>query len=1115
MFIPKKFNVSPGIKGPVNNQHQQSSDHFRGYPQHFDDKFQKLMVRSHTESFNSFVSNLQIIADTAPLVHFNEFSVKYKSLQLGIPCSYPQVCRDSCISYESPLSAVLEISYKGDVIYQTVTIGTIPIMVGAQISHTGSLNRQTKPLIAEDETDFGGYFIINGVEKILRMLVANRRNYMVSMERTAFYKRGSNFTKYGISFKSVREDERGQTLILHALKDGSATLRVLIDKREYFIPVAILLRALKQTSDKEIYTKIVTLRNKSETTEEKAQNLYITERVQMMLRDHHKNSIWKRDTAVEYIGKNFRAILPQYFQDKSDFEAGEYFLKRHIFWHLTDFEDKYNLIIELIHQLYLLTMGTIQPDNNDSTANHEVLLPGHLLTMFISECCENFLTSVSYAVQKRYKPLEEKNNIQEFIDKYPIFRQSSFAGVKTLLSTGNLISTTGLDLLQINGFAVTADRLNFVRFMAHFRSIHRGAFFTEMKTTAVRKMLPESFGFLCVVHTPDGGPCGLLNHLCSGCDIVQKCDVFGQSTIEQIIRSAGLVKYDEYEGFEGCSSVPVMLDGKLLGFLPEVGLIDDEGRSGHIYNLINQLRLLKSNGTISNRTEIVYIPHNNKIRMKGQLSLYTTASRYSRKVHSLLSDRLEYIGSQEQLFLDIAMLQNEIRVPYTTHQELSPISMLSTVASLVPWPDHNQSPRNMYECQMLKQTMGFPARSMDYRIESKSYRIMTPQRPMIRTVMHDKGGFDTHPTGTNVIVGVLAYTGYDMEDACLINKAAIERGVFHGVVYTVHTMELEKDEFFKGPMTPSGKHDCDGLPIIGCHITKGDILCYVYNKTKDKIHEDIYRKGESGVIEKVIVCKTTRAPTFARIVIRHDRSPIIGDKFASRHGQKGTLGIKYHGRDMPFCHSTGMTPDLIINPHAFPSRMTIGMLLESLAGKYCAQTGQYADATPFQFSNERRCLDHYGQNLEQLGYCKYGSEQLYSGITGEAMTCQIFIGMVYYQRLRHMVNDKYQVRARGLVTEALGQPVKGRSRGGGTRFGEMERDALIGHGTAALLRGRLCTESDGRIVEICEDCGGIWIQDGKCQVCQGALKKCIMPQVCLALVSELSGMGVKMSFKVE
>ena len=576
------------------------------------------------------------------------------------------------------------------------------------------------------------------------------------------------------------------------------------------------------------------------------------------------------------------------------------------------------------------------------------------------------------------------------------------------------------------------------------------------------------------------------------------------------------------------------------------GAGDEEGRGGHAWNFAQMLREMKCKKEIDPTTEVIYVSSKNKFQLFPILNLLTTTARYTRPVFNLLAQGVEQISPQEQQMLDIAIFDSEFN-DRTTHQELSPLTMLSTVATLIPFPDHNQSPRNMYECQMLKQTMGFSARSIGYRTDSKNYRILTPQRPLVRTCTHGIGGFDTHPTGTNAVVAVLSYSGYDMEDACLINKSSLERGLFNGTVYQCETVNLieelglskysqqmgyfKRDETYRDLANAEPGEDrtfrrdgyfyshldVDGLPKLGTVLTTGDVICQFYDPALQMYKVKRYDSREVGIVEKVILTRdaSISLPVIAKIIVRHDRSPIIGDKFASRHGQKGTLGIKFFGRDLPFT-SEGITPDLIINPHAFPSRMTIGMLLDSLGGKVSAITGRDTDATPFQYSDDHRALDCIGAELQKHGYCKYGSDILYSGVSGELMPVGIYIGVVYYQRLRHMVNDKYQVRSTGKCDQITHQPVKGRARGGGTRFGEMERDALLAHGTEQLLRGRLCTDSDVCEVTVCSHCGNTVQGNGKdCPLCGGMWKKVMLPMATMVLIEELAGMGINMQLKLQ
>ena len=401
--------------------------------------------------------------------------------------------------------------------------------------------------------------------------------------------------------------------------------------------------------------------------------------------------------------------------------------------------------------------------------------------------------------------------------------------------------------------------------------------------------------------------------------------------------------------------------------------------------------------------------------------------------------------------------------------------------------------------------MGTPGTALKYRTDNKTYRLQTGQTPIVRPPLYNEYGLDNFPNGTNAVVAVLSYTGYDMDDAMILNKSAHERGFGHGTIYKTKKIDLaEENKSSRGRSTavthmfgfaPDGivkaawrnTLDDDGLATIGVNVKEGNVIAAYHSATlnpltdkyenKDGItHLVRYKEPEEGYIEEIKLLGNENGsndPCQAiSIRIRIPRAPVIGDKFSSRHGQKGVCSQKWPAIDMPFTES-GMQPDVIINPHAFPSRMTIGMFVESLAGKSGALHGLAQDSTPFKFKDKagETAVEYFGHQLKAAGYNYHGNEPMYSGITGEELAADIYIGVVYYQRLRHMVNDKFQVRTTGPVTPLTGQPIKGRSKGGGIRVGEMERDSLLAHGTAFLLQDRLLNCSDYTKAWICRTCG--------------------------------------------
>ena len=950
---------------------------------------------------------------------------------------------------------------------------------------------------AKEETEeFGGYFIVNGIEKIIRMLIVPRRNYPMAIKRPSYTNRGPGYTMLGVEIRSVRPDQTSQTNALHYLSDGNVNLRFSWRKAEYLIPVVMVLKALVETNDRDIFEGIVGAAD----SEGLAEKQFVTDRVELLLRTYKVYGLHSRAMTRAYLGEKFRVVL-QIPEDTSDEDAGTEFLRKIILPHLgahnvTDRQDtdKFRMLLFMVRKLYSLAEGECAVENPDAVQNQEILLGGQLYGMIIKEKLDEWLNSIRFPLQEwgrktEWKTFTSHEFQRDFVGK--ILRRAAGEDVgramEYFLSTGNLVSPTGLDLQQTAGFCVVAEKLNFYRFISHFRMVHRGAYFAQMKTTTVRKLLPESWGFLCPVHTPDGAPCGLLNHFAHKCKIATRSmDV---SAVPKVVAQMGI---SSKASASLDASVVVQLDGRILGFCsPKQAKV-----------IADTLRYYKVEGThhVPLELEIGYIPNSKGGQYPG-IYMSSQSARMYRPVKYLPLGKLDYVGPFEQPYMSIACTDPEIVSGDSTHVEFDPTNILSIVANMTPFSDFNQSPRNMYQCQMGKQTMGTPGTALRYRTDNKTYRLQTGQTPIVRPPLHNEYGLDNFPNGTNAVVAVISYTGYDMDDAMILNKSAHERGFGHGSIYRTKICDLEEGQrkmrssktvsrlFGFAPesvIRSSWREtlDDDGLPRVGTMLRSGDILAAWHNvsydqNTGDYINVDAqtqffkYKEDELAFVEEVrVIGSETAAEPCQKISVklRVPRSPVIGDKFSSRHGQKGVCSQKWPAIDMPFSES-GIQPDVIINPHAFPSRMTIGMFVESLAGKAGALHGIAQDSTPFRFDEQNTAVDYFGHQLMKAGYNYYGNEPMYSGITGEELAADIYIGVVYYQRLRHMVNDKYQVRTTGPVNSYTGQPIKGRKKGGGIRVGEMERDSLLAHGTAFLLQDRLMNCSDYTKATICRSCG--------------------------------------------
>uniref|UniRef100_A0AAA9TWZ4 DNA-directed RNA polymerase n=2 Tax=Bos TaxID=9903 RepID=A0AAA9TWZ4_BOVIN len=914
------------------------------------------LTRAHVESFNYAVR--EGLSHAVQAVPPFEFAFKDERICLtivdavisppavpkGSICKelnvYPAECRGRRSTYRGKLTADISWSVNGiskGVIKQF--LGYVPIMVKSKLCNL--YNLPPKALIEhhEEAEEMGGYFIINGIEKVIRMLIMPRRNFPIAMVRPKWKSRGPGYTQYGVSMHCVREEHSAVNMNLHYLENGTVMLNFIYRKELFFLPLGFALKALVSFSDYQIFQELI---------KGKEDDSFFRNSVSQMLRIVMEEGCSTQKQVLNYLGERFRVklSLPDWYPNE---QAAEFLFNQCICIHLKSNTEKFYMLCLMTRKLFALAKGECMEENPDSLMNQEVLTPGQLFLMFL------------------------KGSLQ-------------------------------------------------------LTELHIG------RTVLREKRIP-----------------------------------------------------------------PWM--------------------------------------------EVALIPMTGKPSLYPGLYLFTTPCRLVRPVQNLELGKEELIGTMEQIFMNVAIFEDEVLAGVTTHQELFPHSLLSVIANFIPFSDHNQSPRNMYQCQMGKQTMGFPLLTFQDRSDNKLYRLQTPQSPLVRPYMYDYYDMDNYPIGTNAIVAVISYTGYDMEDAMIVNKASWERGFAHGSVYKSEFIDLSErikqgDDSLVFGVKPGDprvlqKLDNDGLPFIGAQLKYGDPYYSYLNLNTGEGFVMYYKSKENCIVDNIKVCSNdTGTGKFKCVCItmRVPRNPTIGDKFASRHGQKGILSRLWPVEDMPFTES-GMVPDILFNPHGFPSRMTIGMLIESMAGKSAALHGLCHDATPFIFSEENSALEYFGEMLKAAGYNYYGTERLYSGISGLELEADIFIGVVYYQRLRHMVSDKFQVRTTGARDKVTNQPIGGRNVQGGIRFGEMERDALLAHGTSFLLHDRLFNCSDRSVAHVCVKCGSLlspllekpppsWsaLRNRKyiCALCNRSdtIDTISLPYVFRYFVAELAAMNIKVKLDI-
>ncbi len=474
---------------------------------------------------------------------------------------------------------------------------------------------------------------------------------------------------------------------------------------------------------------------------------------------------------------------------------------------------------------------------------------------------------------------------------------------------------------------------------------------------------------------------------------------------------------------------------------------------------------------------------------------------------------IEYLDAGEEENTLVAFYEKDL-TPEHTHLEISPIDILGFVANLVPFGHNIQGVRFLQGSKNQKQAIGFYTANYLNRMDMDVNILHTPQVPMVSTLMYDVSEYYKHPSGQNFTIAILAYEGYNMEDAIILNKGSIDRGLGRSTYYRPMIAEELRysgglvdqicipDKEVKGYKS---EHDYrlledDGIIYSEAKVKEEDVIVGRTSPPRFLSGEDEYnlttnmtreasvamKYGEHGIIDFVVLTENTEGNKLVQVRIRKQRIPEIGDKFTSRHGQKGVIGLIVHGEDMPFTES-GIIPDIIFSPQSIPGRMTVSHMIEILGGKVGGMNGRFINGTCFDSETEKDLR----KELKALGFRDNGTEIMYDGRTGKKLKAKIFVGNIYYLKLKHQVANKIQSRARGPIQLLTRQPTEGRAKEGGLRLGEMEKDTFVAHGASLLLKERF--DSDATLVPICNKCGSIAVQDNRkgtsyCPLCGDSVK---------------------------
>jgi len=1042
---------------------------------------------------------------------------------------------------------------------RNIKCGKIPIMLGSKLCILSNVTNNRKIDYEECEYDEGGYFIINGTEKVLVSQERQAENKIYCFKSSKRQNKYSHICEIrSIYDKKILTPKNLQLKIVAKSTVYGKSIKVSVPHIKQDIPLFIIFKALGVTSDYNIIEYILCDVPKK----------YWKEYTQFLMASLHETSnITTQQMAKEYMCKFVNMM--GYHRDKSEFERRRIYLNdiidNDLLPHLGKvYKKKLYFLGFMTKQLLDLFMKKKISDDRDSYINKRVDVAGVLMSNLFRQYFTKMIKDMKTNINREFssgswKAVDDFSKIISEINIYKIVKFSTITtGLKFALATGNWGIKNNKNK---QGIAQVLSRLTYNSSLSHLRRINT-PIEKSSKLVAPRKLHNTQCMYICSAETPEGGSVGVVKNLALSCYITGYSDV---KIIENIFKDFYyIINIMETEPANLMEYHKILINGNWTY------------ATNQPKHLIDELKDLRRKGIIHIHTCIVWK------NLEKRIEIYTDAGRCTRPLYiiknnnfliddsvlskidkkeilwnnllvaSLDKDRynkplksgyIEFIDVQEEDQCLIAVNQSYLttdrakNIIYSyTHCEIHCAFQTGVMASVIPFIDHNQAPRNTYQSAMGKQAMGIYSTNFRYRVDTVAHILRYPQLPLINSRIMQYLPSNDLPSGINAIVAIASYSGYNQEDSIIMNKGSIDRGLFVSDFYRTykdaekkrHSSYSKMQEEFTRPDLEStigtrgndySKLSSNGLPKVGTHIQKGDIIIgKVHPLSLKKNDKKLYKccsttikPNETGYVSKVMQSRNGDGYKFVKVKIRSTRSPTIGDKHASRHGQKGTIGMVYNQEDMPFTKN-GIRPDLIMNPHAVPSRMTIGQVIECLMGKTCTNLGKFGDATAFTEVN----VKNLGDVLESLGFHRNCDEVLYSGRTGEQLKVNIFIGPTYYQRLKHMVNDKIHSRATGPNVILTRQPVEGRSRDGGLRFGEMERDCILSHGASAFLKETLQDRSDNYRVHVCNLCGLVcMVNDDEniynCNNCKNkefSYMEMRIPYAFKLFVQELETMGV-------
>jgi len=1039
------------------------------------------LVQHHLRSYNFFIHDglqrlVNSLGDQEIRTKHGTVVLRFGQVEVGGPRIveidgtinkrlFPSEARLRNLTYEAPVIIKMSLFLDGRLISEEkVEIGSIPVMVKSDICPLSRMTADELLSVGEDPKDPGGYFIINGSERVIVAVEDLAPNRIMVTQKEA-----NGREQYAAVVLSAAHGRQVRVEVSHKVRNP---LRVFFSRIYKGVPAIVMLRALGMTSDKDIVNMVSPVKE-------------IQELLEPSFRE--AEGVETPEEALRYIGNRIAfGYAEEYRMQRAEQLIDNVFLL-HVGPTKAARYNKAVYLCEMIGRVLECGAGLRSPSDKDHYANKRLKLESALLSELYRMAFMKLIRDIRYQLE-RIIATRQPVGISTFVRPGIIgdFVRHAFA---TGNWPGGRVGVTQL-----------LNRTNYIATVSHLRRVQSPLSRGQPHFEA-RDLHGTHWGRLCPSETPEGSNAGLVKNLAMSAEFSFQADK--REILDKLFQLGVIPLSEVISRRREFPTTKVFVDGLLVGY----------HQSGNW--LTNELRRLRREGEISNNVNVgtyvlkhmqeVWInTDEGRIRRpliiveKGQAKLTrghieSLKNRTSRFRDLVSLGVIEFIDAEEEENCLVCLEPAQLTVEHT-HLEIAPFATLGAVVSLIPYAEHNQSPRNVYEGAMGKQALGIFASNYELRTDSRMHVLVYPQKPIVTTRSSEFIGLHSRPTGQNMVVAVLTGQGYNMEDAVVLNRSAVERGLGLSLSYRSYEVESrsylggQKDKFGVPDPTVRGYRgeqyyrvlDADGFAQVESDVSGGTVIIgmmspprfmeeYQRVPTREMVWRDTseaVRQSEGGVIDSVTVTRTEEGNKLIKVVVRTTCFTEIGDKFSSRHGQKGVVGMLFPEEDMPYT-AEGVVPDLLINPHAFPSRMTVGQLLESVAGKLGSVKGELMDGTPFM----GRKIDQVRAELEQLGFSSTGREIMYNGLTGLRFEAEIFVGIVYYQRLHHLVRDKIHARARGQVQMLTRQPTEGRARGGGLKFGEMERDCLIAYGASYLLLDRLLEQSDKYTAYFCEKCG--------------------------------------------